>query len=120
MHWRHWAYRADVTVNYVAAAQNVASNTTSVSMLLMVSFVVVLIVLVGLISTLVMNILDRTKEIGMLRCIGAKSKDALRRPLDTPVRWEGRSRPHATATTALPRLCPLSTYLCASTMSSRA
>jgi hypothetical protein len=64
-------YRASVTVNYVAAAQNVASNTTIVSMFLMVSFVVVLIVLIGLMSTLVMNILDRTKEIGP--GIGAQS-----------------------------------------------
>jgi len=71
-------YRADVTVNYVAAAQNVAQNATIVSMFLMVSFIVVLIVLIGLMSTLVMNILDRTKEIGMLRCIGAQSKDVRR------------------------------------------
>jgi putative ABC transport system permease protein len=71
-------YGADVTVNYVAAAQNVASNTTLVNMFLMVSFVVVLIVLIGLMSTLVMNILDRTKEIGMLRCIGAQSRDVRR------------------------------------------
>src|SRR5487761_2191322 len=31
--------------------------------------------------------------------------------------WEERSRFYVTATTTLPRLCPLSTYLCASTMS---
>jgi putative ABC transport system permease protein len=71
-------YRADITVNYVAAAQNVASNETIVNMFLMVSFIVVLIVLIGLMSTLVMNILDRTTEIGMLRCIGAQSKDVRR------------------------------------------
>ena len=71
-------YRADITVNYVAAEQNVAKNETIVSMFLMVSFVVVLIVLIGLMSTLVMNILDRTTEIGMLRCIGAQSKDVRR------------------------------------------
>jgi putative ABC transport system permease protein len=71
-------YRADTTVNYVAAEQNVAQNTTLVSMFLMVSFIVVLIVLVGLMSTLVMNILDRTTEIGMLRCIGAQSRDVRR------------------------------------------
>jgi putative ABC transport system permease protein len=71
-------YRADTTVNYVAAAQNVASNETIVNMFLMVSFIVVLIVLIGLMSTLVMNILDRTTEIGMLRCIGAQSKDVRR------------------------------------------
>ncbi len=40
-------YRADITVNYVAAAQNVASNETIVNMFLMVSFIVVLIVLIG-------------------------------------------------------------------------
>jgi putative ABC transport system permease protein len=68
-------YRADVTINYVAAAQNVAQNSTLVTMFLMVSFIIVLIVLVGLMSTLVMNILDRTTEIGMLRCIGAQSRD---------------------------------------------
>jgi putative ABC transport system permease protein len=71
-------YRADTTVNYVAAAQNVAQNSTIVSMFLMVSFIVVLIVLIGLMSTLVMNILDRTTEIGMLRCIGAQSGDVRR------------------------------------------
>jgi ABC-type lipoprotein release transport system permease subunit len=68
-------YRADITVNYVAAAQSVAQNSTLVTMFLMVSFIIVLIVLVGLMSTLVMNILDRTTEIGMLRCIGAQSRD---------------------------------------------
>jgi putative ABC transport system permease protein len=53
-------------------------NETIVSTFLTVSFVVVLIVLIGLMSTLVMNILDRTTEIGMLRCIGAQSKDVRR------------------------------------------
>jgi putative ABC transport system permease protein len=71
-------YRADVLVNYVAAEQNVAQNQALAGLFLMVSFIVVLIVLIGLMSTLVMNILDRTTEIGMLRCIGAKSKDVRR------------------------------------------
>jgi putative ABC transport system permease protein len=68
-------YRADSTVKYVAAEQNVAQNRALAGMFLMMSFIVVLIVLIGLMSTLVMNILDRTTEIGMLRCIGAQSKD---------------------------------------------
>lgn len=71
-------YRADVVVNYVAAEQNVAQNEALAGMFLMVTFIVVLIVLIGLMSTLVMNILDRTTEIGMLRCIGAQSKDVRR------------------------------------------
>ena len=62
----------------MAAAQNVAQNQGLATMFLMVSFIVVLIVLIGLMSTLVMNILDRTTEIGMLRCIGAQSKDVRR------------------------------------------
>jgi ABC-type lipoprotein release transport system permease subunit len=71
-------YQADVTVKYVAADQNVAQNQALTGMFLMMSFIVVLIVLIGLMSTLVMNILDRTREIGMLRCIGAQSKDVRR------------------------------------------
>jgi len=68
-------YQADVTVKYVVAGQAVAQNQGLAGMFLMMSFIVVLIVLIGLMSTLVMNILDRTKEIGMLRCIGARSRD---------------------------------------------
>jgi len=71
-------YQADVTVKYVAAEQNVAQNQALTGMFLMMSFIVVLIVLIGLMSTLVMNILDRTREIGMLRCIGAQSRDVRR------------------------------------------
>jgi putative ABC transport system permease protein len=68
-------YQADITAKYVAAEQNVTQNQALTGMFLMMSFIVVLIVLIGLMSTLVMNILDRTKEIGMLRCIGAQSRD---------------------------------------------
>ncbi len=65
-------------INYVRAEQNIESNAALSGLFLMVSFIVVLIVLLGLMSTLVMNILDRTTEIGMLRVIGAKAK-AVRR-----------------------------------------
>jgi putative ABC transport system permease protein len=71
-------YRGDVSVNYVMAEQNIEQNRGLSGMFLAVGFIVVLIVLIGLMSTLVMNILDRTTEIGMLRCIGAKSKDVRR------------------------------------------
>ena len=55
--------------------ENIEQNETLSTMFLSISFIVVLIVLVGLMSTLVMNILDRTTEIGMLRCIGARGRD---------------------------------------------
>jgi putative ABC transport system permease protein len=60
------------------AEQNIAQSKMFSNLFLAVSFVVVLIVLVGLMSALIMNILDRTREIGMLRCIGALSKDIRR------------------------------------------
>ncbi len=71
-------HRTDVMVNYVAAERNVIQNEALANVFLAVSFIVVLIVLIGLVSTLVMNILDRTTEIGMLRCIGAQSRDVRR------------------------------------------
>ncbi|MDH5615014.1 MAG: ABC transporter permease [Acidimicrobiia bacterium] len=61
-------------IKYVREEQNIKSNETISALFLMVSFIVVLIVLIGLMSTLVMNILDRTTEIGMLRVIGAKAR----------------------------------------------
>ena len=71
-------YQADITVKYAAAEQNVAQSEVIAETFLMVSFIVVLIVLIGLTSTLPIDILDRTKEIGMLRCIGAQSRDVRR------------------------------------------
>lgn len=71
-------FRTSPIINYVRAEQNIQSNAALAGLFLMVSFIVVLIVLLGLMGTLVMNILDRTTEIGMLRVIGAKAK-AVRR-----------------------------------------
>lgn len=71
-------FRTNPTINYVKAEQNIKQNAALSGLFLMVSFIVVLIVLVGLMSILVMNILDRTTEIGMLRVIGAKAKEVRR------------------------------------------
>jgi putative ABC transport system permease protein len=38
-----------------------------------VSLLIIFISMIGLMSTLTMNVIDRTKEIGMMRCIGSKS-----------------------------------------------
>jgi hypothetical protein len=59
-------------------------------------------------------------ELAAAMAASAKQVIAEMRQVDALVRWEDRSRPYVTATTTLPRLCPLSTYLCASTMLSRA
>jgi lipoprotein-releasing system permease protein len=71
-------FRTNLTINYVKAEQNIQQNAALSGLFLMVSFIVVFIVLIGLMSILVMNILDRTTEIGMLRVIGAKAKEVRR------------------------------------------
>jgi putative ABC transport system permease protein len=65
-------------IRYVARQQNVDQNQGLLSLLLIISIVIILISMIGLISTLTMNIMDRTKEIGMMRCIGSKSRDIRR------------------------------------------
>jgi putative ABC transport system permease protein len=65
-------------ISYVAKQQNIDNNNALLTLLLMISVVIILISMIGLISTLTMNIMDRTKEIGMLRCIGSKSRDIRR------------------------------------------
>jgi putative ABC transport system permease protein len=71
-------YSVDVAINYVMKEQNVKQNQALSNVFLGVGFVVVIITLIGLMNTLLMNVLDRTKEIGMLRCIGASSADIRR------------------------------------------
>jgi putative ABC transport system permease protein len=69
-------------VHYVSMERNKEQNAGIVTIFMFVSMLIVFISMIGLMSTLTMNILDRTKEIGMLRCIGSKSKD-LRRVFST-------------------------------------
>lgn len=71
-------YKGDVVIGYVQEANNISQNQAMANLFLTVSFIVVLITLIGLVSTLIMNVLDRTKEIGMLRTVGAKSRDIRR------------------------------------------
>jgi len=68
-------FQLEMTIKYVEVEENVEQNKALGGLFLSVSFIIVFISLIGLMNTLTMNILDRTKEIGMLRCIGAKAKD---------------------------------------------
>jgi len=63
---------------YVVEELNHQQNQMIGNSLYAIGVLVVLITLIGLMNTLTMNILDRTKEIGMLRCIGAKAADIRR------------------------------------------
>ncbi|NIP35997.1 MAG: FtsX-like permease family protein [Thermoplasmata archaeon] len=64
-----------MSITYVERDQNKADNQSIVTVFLLVSMLIVAISMIGLMSTLTMNVLDRTKEVGMLRCVGARAKD---------------------------------------------
>jgi len=65
-------------VEYVAAANNVAQNRGLTTTITVLGLLIVLISMVGLINTLTMTVLERTREIGIMRCIGGHARDVRR------------------------------------------
>ncbi|MBN1389497.1 MAG: ABC transporter permease [Candidatus Thermoplasmatota archaeon] len=61
------------SVLYVMKENNIRSNQQIVNLMIAVGTIIVLITMIGLMSTLTMNILERTREIGMMRCLGSRS-----------------------------------------------
>jgi len=66
-------YNLEIGVHYILEEEDRSENQDLINIFTAISIIVVMISLIGLVSTLTMNILDRTREIGMLRCIGARS-----------------------------------------------
>ncbi len=59
---------------YIAEEQNHQANQQVMNLMMAVGGLIVLITMIGLMSMLTMNVIERTKEIGMLRCIGSSSR----------------------------------------------
>jgi putative ABC transport system permease protein len=59
---------------YVVEEQNHQANQQVMNLMMAVGGIIVLITMIGLMSMLTMNVIERTKEIGMLRCIGSSSR----------------------------------------------
>jgi putative ABC transport system permease protein len=59
---------------YVAEEQNHQANQQVMNLMMAVGGIIVLITMIGLMSMLTMNVIERTKEIGMLRCVGSSSR----------------------------------------------
>jgi putative ABC transport system permease protein len=68
-------YVVDVNILYVMVSRHLEQNQVVINLMYIVSLIIILISLIGLVSTLTMNILDRTREIGMMRCIGSGAGD---------------------------------------------
>ena len=71
-------YDVGTEIEYVGEADNVAANrmvTTSIGVL---GFLIVAISMVGLANAITMSVIERTREVGILRTIGARARDVRR------------------------------------------
>jgi putative ABC transport system permease protein len=68
-------YTTNSNILYVREDTDLKQNENTMNLFYWLILLVVFISMIGLLSTLTMNIMDRTKEIGMMRCLGSRSKD---------------------------------------------
>ena len=66
-------YVTNNMIIYVSTKQNQQDNQQIINAMIAVGTLIILVTMIGLMSTLTMNVIERTKEIGMLRCIGSSS-----------------------------------------------
>jgi putative ABC transport system permease protein len=66
-------YVTENMILYIAEEQNHRANQQLINLMAAVGAIIILITMIGLMSTMTMNIIERTKEIGMLRCVGSSS-----------------------------------------------
>ncbi|MGZ6638426.1 MAG: ABC transporter permease [Solirubrobacteraceae bacterium] len=65
-------------VRYVQKRDSVAANASMTGTVTVLGVLIVLISLVGLVNAMTMGVIERTREIGVLRCVGARGKDVRR------------------------------------------
>jgi len=63
---------------YVAERDQAAANSGMTTSITVLGLLIVLISMVGLINAITMGVIERTREIGMLRCVGARARDVRR------------------------------------------
>jgi len=66
-------YPVSTQETYVNEADNGAANDTILTVIEVLGLLVVAIALMGLVSALTMGVIERTREIGILRCLGARA-----------------------------------------------
>jgi putative ABC transport system permease protein len=71
-------YPVSTQIRYVERAANLESNRVLVGVLAAIGIPIVIIGMIGLLNAMTMNVIERTREIGILRCIGAPAR-AVRR-----------------------------------------
>jgi putative ABC transport system permease protein len=71
-------YPVSTTEIYVAEAQLTAADAAILTVVEILGLVVVAIMLMGLVSALSMGVIERTREVGILRCLGARARQIRR------------------------------------------
>jgi putative ABC transport system permease protein len=75
-------YSATIQKSYVETAQNEGANNSIVALIEALGLLVVAIALIGLVGTLTLALIERTREVGILRCLGAGARQ-IRRVFNT-------------------------------------
>jgi len=65
-------------VFHAAREENLAMGRSITTTITVLGLLIVAISMIGLVNAISMNVIDRTREIGVLRCIGARSADLRR------------------------------------------
>jgi putative ABC transport system permease protein len=73
-----YGYDVGTEIEYVGEADNVASNRTVTKTIAVLGFLIVAISMVGLANAITMSVIERTREVGILRTIGARARDVRR------------------------------------------
>lgn len=71
-------YPVGTEIHYVERAANLDGNRVIVGILAVMGIPIVLIGMIGLLNTMTMNVIERTRDIGILRCVGAHARDVRR------------------------------------------
>jgi putative ABC transport system permease protein len=70
--------QATTEERYVQRRDAIAGNAGLTNSVTVLGLLIVAISLVGLVNAITMSVIERTREVGMLRCVGARAKDVRR------------------------------------------